>query len=93
MKQDIKKQDFWEYVARIQEEVGKEVLEQVTDEEYIPCARVISDYMYNLRNLHIGRIWAMNVSENKFVQLINDVLWKRGIFISENCMHISFGAI
>lgn len=90
MKPDIKTQDFWEYVARIQEEVGKEVLEQVTDEEYFPCVRAISDYMYNLRNLHIGRIWAMNVSKNKFIQLINDALWKKGILISDDCIHISF---
>ena len=33
MKPDIKTQNFWEYVARIQEEVTNEVLEQTTDDE------------------------------------------------------------
>lgn len=89
MKQDFKDQDFWEYVARIQEEVGQEVLEQVTDEEYFPCVRAIGDYMYNLRNLHIGRIWAMNITDNKFIKLINEALKKRNIFIASNYIHIS----
>ena len=81
--------DFWEYVARIQEEVGQEVLEQVTDEEYFPCVRAISDYMYNLRNLHIGRIWAMNITDNKFIKLINEALTKRNIYISSTGILIS----
>lgn len=89
MKQDFKNMDFWEYVARIQDEVGQEVLEQVTDEEYFTCVRAITDYMYNLRNLHIGRIWAMNVSGNKFIKLINEALKKRNIFIASNYIHIS----
>lgn len=89
MKQDFKNMDFWEYVARIQEEVGQEVLEQVEIEEYFPCMRAITDYMYNLRNLHIGRIWAMNKSGNKFIKLINEALKKRNIFISEVYIHIS----
>ena len=73
MKQDIKKQDFWEYVARIQEEVGQEVLEQVTDEEYFPCVR------------------AINITDNKFIKLINEALKKRNIFIASNYIHISIG--
>lgn len=89
MKKDFENQDFWEYVARIQEEVGQEVLEQVTDEEYFPCVRTITDYMYNLRNLHIGRIWAMNITDNKFIQLINEALKKRNVFISFKYIHIS----
>ena len=93
MKQDFKNMDFWEYVARIQEEVGQEVLEQVTGEEYVPCVRAISDYMYNLRNLHIGRIWAMNMSENKFIKLINEALKKRNIFIASNYIHFSINGL
>ena len=89
MKQDLENMDFWGYVARIQEEVGQEVLEQVTEDEYFPCVKVISDYMYNLRNLHIGRIWAMNRHANKFIDLINEALKKRSILISEYYVHIS----
>ena len=91
MKQDFKNMDFWEYVARIQEEVGQEVLEQVTEEEYFPCVRAISDYMYNLRNMHMGRIWHFNSMNNKYIKLINEALAKRNIFIAANYMHISIG--
>lgn len=89
MKQDFENMNFWEYVARIQEKVKQEVLEQVTEEEYLPCVRAISGYMYNLRNLHIGRIWAMNRHENKFIGLINEALKKHSILISEYYIHIS----
>ena len=89
MKKEIKMQDFWLYVAQIQEEVGQEVLEQVADEEYFPCVRAITDYMFNLRSMHMDRIWAMNVSGNKFIQLINEALEKRGIEISSSYIHIS----
>lgn len=89
MKQDIKMQDFWLYVAQIQEEVSQEVLEQVEIEEYFPCIRAITDYMFNLRATHLDRIWAMTRSENKFIKLINEALKKRGIFISEYSILIS----
>ena len=89
MEKKIKMQDFWMYVAQIQEEVSQEVLEQVEIEEYFPCMRVITDYMFNLRATHLDRIWAMNRSGNKFIKLINEALKKRGIFISEYSILIS----
>lgn len=82
-------QDFWMYVAQIQEEVSQEVLEQVEIEEYFPCIRAITDYMFNLRAMHIDRIWAMNRTGNKFIELINEALKKRNIFIASNYIHIS----
>ena len=90
MKRAVKMQDFWMYVAQIQEEVSQEVLEQVEIEEYFPCIRAITDYMFNLRAMHLDRIWAMNRSGNKFIKLINEALKKRNIFISECDIHISF---
>lgn len=89
MKPDIKTQDFWEYVARIQDEVSKEVLEQTNDDEYSVCLQAILDYMYELRNMHMDRIWAMNRSGNKYIDLINEALKKRSILISEYYIHIS----
>lgn len=82
--------DFWEYVARIQDEVGKEVLEQVTDDEYVACVRTISDYMYNLRNFHVGRIKLFNKGQNKYIPLINEALKKRDIFIHSDYISIAF---
>lgn len=89
MEKNYQMQDFWMYVAQIQEEVGQEVLEQVTDEEYFPCVRAISDYMFNLRAMHMDRIWAMNRTGNKFIKLINEALKKRNIFIGEYFIHIA----
>ena len=89
MKKEIKMQDFWLYVAQIQEEVSQEVLEQVEIEEYFPCIRAITDYMFNLRAMHLDRIWAMNYTDNKFIKLINEALKKRNIVISECYIHIS----
>ena len=89
MKKKLQMQDFWMYVAQIQEEVGKEVLKQVTEEEYFPCVRAISDYMFNLRAMHLDTIWAMNRSGNKYIDLINEALKKRSILISEYYVHIS----
>ena len=89
MKKNYQMQDFWMYVAQIQEEVGQEVLEQVEIEDYFPCMRAFTDYMFNLRAMHLDRIWAMNRSENKFIQLINEALLKRGIEIASNYIHIS----
>ena len=83
-------QDFWLYTAQIYEEVAQEVLEQVSEDEYLPCVRVISDYMFNLRAMHMDRIWAMNKSRNVYIKLINEALKKRNIFISECYIHISF---
>ena len=91
MKPDIKTQDFWEYVARIQEEVSKEVLEQTTDDEYSICLQAILDYMYELRNMHMDRIWHFNNMNNKYIKLINEALAKRNIFVSSNYIHISIG--
>lgn len=91
MKPDIKTQDFWEYVARIQEEVSKEVLEQTTDDEYSICLQAILDYMYDLRNMHMDRIWHLNSMDNKYIKLINEALAKRNIFITSNYIHISIG--
>lgn len=82
-------QNFWLYAAQIYEEVAQEVLEQVSEDEYLPCVKVISDYMFNLRAMHIDRIWAMNKSRNVYIPLINEALKKRNIFISECYIHIS----
>lgn len=89
MKPDIKTQDFWEYIARIQEEVTKEVLEQTTDDEYSICLQAILDYMHDLRNMHMDRIWHYNSVGNKYIQLINKALAKRNIFVSSTYIHIS----
>ena len=89
MKPDIKKQDFWEYVDRIQEEVTKEVLEQTTIDEYSICLQAILDYMHDLRNMRMDRIWYYNGMENKYIKLINEALRKRNIFISSTYLHIS----
>ena len=89
MKKDYQMQDFWMYVAQIQEEVGQEVLEQVEIDEYFPCIRAITDYMFNLRAMHLDRIWAMNRTDNKFIKLINEALKKRNIIISECYINIS----
>ena len=91
MKPDIKTQSLWEYVARIQEEVSKEVLEQTTDDEYSICMQAILDYMYDLRNMHLDRIWQCNSMNNKYIKLINEALAKRNIFIAYNYIHISIG--
>ena len=89
MKPDIKTQGLWEYVARIQEEVSKEVLEQTTDDEYSICMQAILDYMFDIRNMHLDRIWQCNSMNNKYIQLINESLKKRNIFISYKYIHIS----
>ena len=89
MKQDIKKQDFWEYVARIQEEVTKEVLEQTPDDEFSICLQEILNYMRDVRNMRMDRIWYFNSMENKYIKLINEALRKRNIFISSKYIHIS----
>lgn len=89
MKPDIKTQGFWEYVARIQEEVTKEVLEQTTDDEYSMCMQAILDYMFYLRNMHVDRICHFNSMDNKYIKLINEALKKRNIFIASNYIHIS----
>lgn len=91
MKPDIKKQDFWEYVARIQEEVTKEVLEQTTIDEYSICLQDILDYMHDLRNMRTDRVWHWNSIDNKYIILINEALRKRNIYISSNYIHISNG--
>ena len=91
MKPDIKTQNFWEYVARIQEEVTNEVLEQTTDDEYSICMQAILDYMYDLRNMHLDKIWHFNSMDNKWIKLINEALAKRNIFIASNYIHISLG--
>ena len=83
-------QDFWLYTAQIYEEVAQEVLEQVSEDEYLPCVKVISDYMFNLRAMHMDRIRAMNKNKNVYIPLINEALKKRNIFISECYIHISF---
>ena len=89
MKPDIKTQGLWEYVARIQEEVSKEVLEQTTDDEYSICMQAILDYMFDIRNMHLDRIWQCNSMNNKYIQLINESLKKINIFISYKYIHIS----
>ena len=91
MKPDIKTQNLWEYIARIQEEVSKEVLEQTTDDEYSVCLQAILDYMYELRNMNTDRIWHFNSMNIKYVKLINEALKKHNIFISSQYIHISFG--
>ena len=89
MKQDIKTQSLWEYVARIQEEVSKEVLEQTTDDEYSICLQALLDYLFDLRNMHMDRIWHFNSMDNKYIQLINEALAKRNILITSTYIHIS----
>ena len=91
MKPDIKTQSLWEYVARIQEEVSKEVLEQTTEDEYSICMQAILDYMFDIRNMHLDRIWQCNSMNNKYIKLINEALAKRNIFIASNYIHISIG--
>lgn len=91
MKTDIKTQSLWEYVARIQEEVSKEVLEQTTDDEYSVCLQAILDYMRELRNMNTDRIWHFNSMNIKYVKLINEALKKHNIFITSNYIHISLG--
>lgn len=91
MKPDIKTQSLWEYIARIQEEVSKEVLEQTTDDEYSLCLQAILDYMFYLRNMHLDKIWHLNSMNNKYIKLINEALAKRNIFIASNYIHISIG--
>ena len=83
-------QDFCIYVAQIYDEVAQEVLEQVSEDKYFICMRVISDYMFNLRAMHLDRILHMNESRNVYVKLINEALKKRNISISECYIHISF---
>ena len=89
MKREFKMQDFWEYVARIQEEVTNEVLDQITEDEHYQCKETVNDYMYNLRNVQVGVISAFNRGENKYIKLINEALAKRNIFIASNYIHIS----
>lgn len=89
MKKDFKIKDFWLYIAQIQEEVTQEVVKQVTEDEYFPCVRTITDYMFCLRAMHLNKIWAMNRSGNKYIDLINEALKKRSILISEFYIHIS----
>lgn len=90
MKPNIKMQDFWEYVARIQEEVTNEVLDQITEDEYDQCWKTVNDYMYNLRNVQFGVISTFNKIENKYIPLINKALKKRNIFIYSDCIAITF---
>ena len=89
MKKDYQMQDFWMYVAQIQKEVVEEVLERVSEEEYLSCMKTISTYMFDLRAMHLDSIWAMNRSGNKYIDLINEALKKRSILISEYYVHIS----
>lgn len=89
MKKNYQMQDFWLYCAQIQKEVAQEVLDQVTEDEEYRCARTITDYMFNLRAMHLDRIWAMNRSGNPYIDLINEALKKRSILISEYYVHIS----
>ena len=89
MKKNYQMQDFWMYVAQIQKEVVEEVLEQVTEEEYLQCMKTISVYMFDLRAMHLDSIWAMNRSGDKYIDLINEALKKRSILISEYYVHIS----
>ena len=90
MKKEIKMQDFWEYVARIQEEVTNEVLDQIQENEYCRCKKTIDDYMYNLRNVQFGRIQLYNKGQNKYIPLINEALKKRNIFIYSDFINIAF---
>ena len=89
MKREFKIQDFWEYISQIQKEVINEVLDQITEDEYYPCVWVITNYMFDLRAMHLDKIWTMNRSENKYIDLINEALKKRSILISEFYIHIS----
>lgn len=89
MKREFKIQDFWEYLSQIQKEVINEVLDQITVDEYYPCVRAISNYMFDLRAMHLDKIWAMNRNGNKYIDLINEALKKRSILISEYYIHIS----
>ena len=89
MKKKYQMQDFWTYVAQIQKEVVEEVLERITEEEYLPCMKEISSYILDLRTMHLDRIWAMNRSGSKYIDLINEALKKRSILISEYYVHIS----
>lgn len=90
MKKNYQMQDFWLYCAQIQGEVAQEVLDQVTEDEYLRCARTITDYMFNLRAMHLDRIWAMNRSGNPYIDLINEALKKRNIFIYSDFINIAF---
>lgn len=45
--------------------------------------------MFNIRNMHIDGIWALNMIENKYINLINEALKKRNIFICSTYIHIS----
>lgn len=83
-------QDFWLYVAEIQEEVKKEVLNQVTEDEYFPCLRTITDYMFCLKATRMDRIQLFNKGQNKYIPLINEALKKRNIFIYSDYMSIAF---
>ena len=89
MKREFKMQDFWEYVARIQEEVTNEVLNQTTEEERYQCMETVNDYMFNLRNMQVGVVSAFTRGENKYIKLVNEALAKRNIFIASNYIHIS----
>ena len=89
MKKNYQMQDFWLYIAKIQDEVTKEVLKQVTVDEYHTCLKIINDYMFCLKATHFDRIWAMNRHANKFIDLINEALKKRSIMICEYYVHIS----
>ena len=89
MKKNYQMQDFWIYVAQIQKEVVEEVLEQLQEVEYLSCMKVISTYLLDLRAMRLDSIWAMNRSENKYIELVNEALKKRSILISEYYVHIS----
>ena len=89
MKKNYEIKDFWLYMAQIQDEVSREVLKQVTVDEYRKCLQIIDDYMFNLRAMHLDRIWIMNKHANKYIDLINEALEKRSILICEYYVHIS----
>ena len=90
MKKDLQIQDFWLYVAQIQQEITQEVLNQVAEDEYFQCARTITDYMFNLRAMHLVRIKLYNKGQNKYITLINEALKKRNIFIYSDYINIAF---
>ena len=90
MKKDYQMRDFWLYVAQIQEKVAQEVLDQVPEEEYFPCHRAITDYMFCLRAMHLDRIQLFNKGQNKYIPLINEALKKRGIYIYSDYINIAF---
>ena len=90
MKKELKMQDFWLYVAQIQEQVGNEVLKQVTEDEYLTCVKTITDYMFCLKAMYLGRIQLFNKGQNKYIPLINEALKKRGIFIYSDYINIAF---